>query len=287
MIWQSFKYDGQEVSRITPDWEILADVERRKITTSDETKKIDWRHGVRLSPTFQRGRKITISWMIVADSRAKSAEAMEYLDQLFALQEQGGKTEFKPFIVVDDKGVEREIAAKIKTPLEYSIWEFDHIDGDGRTFRVVLEAEDARLFTTRMTEVRWAETKYGGFKLWVKLGHKMNAVSSAIRCEAVGNMETPARIEITALGPINAPLIIKKGGSFFALNIDAAVWDKILIDSKQRTATKNGQNILAQRIPGSSWPTIKWTTVFTIVDKDWGLYSSDFDVKIYFANVLL
>ena len=52
--------------------------------------------------------------MIVADSRAKSAEAM-------ALQEQGGKTEFKPFIVVDDKGVEREIAAKIKTPLEYSI----------------------------------------------------------------------------------------------------------------------------------------------------------------------
>ena len=85
----------------------------------------------------------------------------------------------------------------------------------------------------------------------------MNAVSSAIRCEAVGNMETPAKIEITALGPITAPLIIKKGGSFFALNIDAAVGDKILIDSKQRTATKNGQNILAQRIPGSSWPTIK------------------------------
>lgn len=115
----------------------------------------------------------------------------------------------------------------------------------------------------------------------------MNAVSSAIRCEAVGNMEAPTKIEITALGPINAPLIIKKDWSFFALNVDAAVGDKILIDSKQRIATKNGQNILAQRMPGSSWPTIKWSTVFTIVDKDWGLYSSDFDIKVYFANVLL
>nr|DAX27320.1 MAG TPA: hypothetical protein [Caudoviricetes sp.] len=73
---------------------------------------------------------------------------MDWLDQLFVLQEQGGKTEFKPFIVVDEQDRERIIPVKIKTPIEYDTDEYDYIDGDGRTFRVVLEAEDARLFSS-------------------------------------------------------------------------------------------------------------------------------------------
>lgn len=72
---------------------------------------------------------------------------MDWLDQLFVLQEQGGKTEFKPFVVVDEQDREWQIPVKIKTPIEYDTDEYDYIDGDGRTFRVVLEAEDARLFS--------------------------------------------------------------------------------------------------------------------------------------------
>nr|DAU61519.1 MAG TPA: hypothetical protein [Caudoviricetes sp.] len=55
---------------------------------------------------------------------------MDWLDQLFVLQEQGGKTEFKPFIVVDEQDRERIIPVKIKTPIEYDTDEYDYIDGD-------------------------------------------------------------------------------------------------------------------------------------------------------------
>lgn len=54
---------------------------------------------------------------------------MDWLDQLFVLQEQGGKTEFKPFTVVDEQDRERIIPVKIKTPIEYDTDEYDYIDG--------------------------------------------------------------------------------------------------------------------------------------------------------------
>ena len=55
---------------------------------------------------------------------------MDWLDQLFVLQEQGGKSEFKPFTVVDEQDRERIIPVKIKTPIEYDTDEYDYIDGD-------------------------------------------------------------------------------------------------------------------------------------------------------------
>jgi hypothetical protein len=61
----------------------------------------------------------------------------------------------------------------------------------------------------------------------------------------------------------------------------------IVIDSKKKTATKNWVNILATRVSGSTRLTISEETIFTIFDKDGGLYESDFDVEIYFRNILI
>nr|DAX27321.1 MAG TPA: hypothetical protein [Caudoviricetes sp.] len=41
MIGKSFKYNGQELNKITAEREVLAEAEWRKLNTSDESKKID------------------------------------------------------------------------------------------------------------------------------------------------------------------------------------------------------------------------------------------------------
>ena len=41
MIGKSFKYNGQELNKTTAEREVLAEVEWRKLNTSDESKKID------------------------------------------------------------------------------------------------------------------------------------------------------------------------------------------------------------------------------------------------------
>lgn len=41
MIGKSFKYNGQELNKITSEREVLTEAERRKLNTSDESKKID------------------------------------------------------------------------------------------------------------------------------------------------------------------------------------------------------------------------------------------------------
>lgn len=287
MIGKSFRYRGQDLNKITAEREVRTEAERRKITSSDESKRIDGRHGIRLSPTFQRGRRIEIKGIILTDSRIGASKAMDWLDQLFALQEQGGKTEFQPFIVIDEQDREREIPVKIKTPIEYDTDEYDHIDGDGRSFRVVLEAEDARLFSTQLTSIVGTESVFWGFKLGEKFGKALNLISSGVICRAEGNMESPARIELEAKTTIQAPITIRRGKKFFALNLSANAGDKIIIDTKKRTATKNGENVLAQRVAGSQRPTIKGETAFAITSKTWGLSQASFAIKVYFANVML
>lgn len=88
MIGNYFRYKGQDLNQITADYEIWSEAERRKINSSDESSKIDGRHGVRLSPTFQRGRKIEIKGLILTNTRVGASKAMDWLDKLFALQDQ-------------------------------------------------------------------------------------------------------------------------------------------------------------------------------------------------------
>ena len=287
MIGNYFRYKGQDLNQISADYEIWSEAERRKINSSDESSKIDGRHGVRLSPTFQRGRKIEIKGVILTNTRVGASKAMDWLDNLFALQDQWGMTEFFPFVVVDEQNREREILAKIKTPIEYETDEYDHIDGDGRSWRVTLEAEDARLFNKEVKEQKGAESVYWGFKLGVKLGKKMNTVSSGIVCQGEGNMQAPIRMHIAIKSQILTPLKIAREGKFFALDLDANKGDEIIIDSKERTVTKNGVNILAKRLAWSLRPTVKGETAFAITSKGGGLASKAFEVKVYFANVML
>lgn len=76
----------------------------------------------------------------------------------------------------------------------------------------------------------------------------MNTVSSGIVCQGEGNMQAPIRMHIAIKSQILSPLKISREGKFFALDLDANKGDEIIIDSKERTVTLNGVNILAKRM---------------------------------------
>lgn len=105
----------------------------------------------------------------------------------------------------------------------------------------------------------------------------------------IGNTYTPLKFTITANGNIDAPLTIRNtlNNTFFALNIDAVAGDVIIVDGITKTTTKNGVNILANRVAGSTWPKAKDTMSFSIVDEDGGLDVSDFDVVVAWRDALL
>lgn len=290
MIGKSYKRDGQAIAHKTNEYQIgLTLVNWRKLDTTDEQKNIEGAHGIKMSPTYSRGRRIDIEGIIIADTREATSKAMDWLDRAFGLQTTiTDIPEKKLFTVVDEQDRERKIWCKIKDPLDYNTQEDDYMDGTTRSFRVSLQADDARFFSAQEEIVEGKEWVYGGFKLGVKLGKAMNAYFNEVVCFGSGNVGNPARIQIIAKAPINAPLMIrKKGGSFFGIEVNAEAWDIIEVNAETKTITKNGLNISEKRVPWSNRPMIFGTTVFSLEDKDWGLYASDFDVKIYFSNVLL
>lgn len=290
MIGKSYKRDGQAIAHKTNEYQIgLTLVNWRKLDTTDEQKNIEGAHGIKMSPTYSRGRRIDIEGIIIADTREATSKAMDWLDRAFGLQTIiTDIPEKKLFTVVDEQDRERKIWCKIKDPLDYNTQEDDYMDGTTRSFRVSLQSDDARFFSAQEQIVEGKEWVYGGFKLGVKLGKAMNAYFNEVVCFGSGNVGNPARIQIIAKAPINAPLMIrKKGGSFFGIEVNAEAWDIIEVNAETKTITKNGLNISEKRVPWSNRPMIFGTTVFSLEDKDWGLYASDFDVKIYFSNVLL
>lgn len=290
MIGKSYKRDGQAIAHKTNEYQIgLTLVNWRKLDTTDEQKNIEGAHGIKMSPTYSRGRRIDIEGIIIADTREATSKAMDWLDRAFGLQTTiTDIPEKKLFTVVDEQDRERKIWCKIKDPLDYNTQEDDYMDGTTRSFRVSLQSDDARFFSAQEQIVEGKEWVYGGFKLGVKLGKAMNAYFNEVVCFGSGNVGNPARIQIIAKAPINTPLMIrKKGGSFFGIEVNAEVWDIIEVNAETKTITKNGLNISEKRVPWSNRPMIFGTTVFSLEDKDWGLYASDFDVKIYFSNVLL
>lgn len=252
MIGKSYKRDGQAIAHKTNEYQIgLTLVNWRKLDTTDEQKNIEGAHGIKMSPTYSRGRRIDIEGIIIADTREATSKAMDWLDRVFGLQTTiTDIPEKKLFTVVDEQDRERKIWCKIKDPIDYNIQEDDYMDGTTRSFRVSLQADDARFFSVQEQMVEGKEGVYGGFKLGVKLGKAMNAYFNEVVCFGSGNVGNPARIQIIAKGQINAPLMIrKKGGELFGIEVNAEAGDIIEVNAEAKTITKNGVSINEKRIP--------------------------------------
>lgn len=270
----------------------ITNVDWRTLVTRDSQKNKDWYHWVRLSPTFAKTRRITIEWLIRWETRGKLNDGMNYLDKVFALQNEPNGLEQRLFTIIDENWKSWDIKTKIKTPIQYKISEDDYLDADDRDWRVVLEAEDPRLFSSVKKISEGSEWVYWGFKLWIKAPTKQNLRFNKILCENTWNHESPCIVEIKTKPwkKINSPLTIKNlsNNTYFKLDLNTEENEVIKIDSYNFKVTKNEtEDILYKRLPWSIFPNVKWKTYFSIEDNDWGLYDNDFEIKIYYNNVLL
>jgi len=288
MIWKSYKINWNTISKTTPDYQVwLTLVNWRKVNVTNEKTNITGSLWVRVSPTYPRERLITIEGVIIADTRVWLSKAMDYLDNLFAIDYT--KTNNLNFSIIDEQDREWQTEVTIKDSLEYEINDDDYLDWANRTFRISLISEDPRMFSIIENMVEWIESTYWWIKLWVKLWTKFNSWANSITCISTGNIASPIRFEITASKTINKPLTILNidNKEFIKIDEDFIAWDKLIIDTKKYTIEKNWVSIKNKKIVGSTWLQIKWVTKFWIFDLDWWLNSNDLDVKIYFNNVLL
>lgn len=290
MIGKNYKYNGTSISKVDAEYRIwLTDWNPLSVDVTDEQNNIQGTHWIKLSPTYARGRRIVIEWLIIADTKVGSSKWISYLQNLFALQGITDNTEFKPFTFTDEQDNTWELDAKVKEPLELELEDNDWQEWANRRFRVVLQGADPRFYSSQTQTVQWLEWYYWWVKLGTKLWTKLDDYFNEMRIVANWNIESPLKITITALRDITPPLLIKNytTDTFFWLDVSWTAWDVFVIDAKNFTATKNGVNTLANRIEWSIWQKVKWENVIWITDFDWWLYASDFDVSVQYRDVLL
>ena len=290
MIWKDLTCRGNAISTTTDDFQVGITVAQWKtLDVSDQQENVQGTHGIKVSPTFVRGRRITLEWVILADNHYGSSKGIDYLENMFALQGIPTQVELLPFTVTDEQDRIWKIDAKVKEPLSIDIADDDHLQWATRKWRVVLQAPDPRFWSLDDHTVHGAEWHFWGFKLWAKLWAKFNEKFNEIVVYSPVSVETPLKITLTVTGDLNAPLKIQNITQWywFALDLNATVWDVIVIDAINKKVTLNGSNILHLRVPWSSWLYAKETTIYTIQDIDGGLLDSDFDVVVSYKYALL
>lgn len=274
------------VNPIMDDSMIYTKKEWLKLSVDDDSQNVEWAHERIISPTLARVRTITLEWVI---DRAFSwaSDKVNHLRSIFALQDEDlFEVKESELYIKDIYDSEWIINIKVKEPL-------DIVEGDEQFYgeywkwRVVLESTKSPVYKSYNENiVDWVSWKIWGWRLGVKLGKAMNESSSVMQANTL-NSKTDTRFEITANGNITSPLTIRNlvTNEFFALDISAVSGDIIIVDTSNYTVTKNGVNILGNRISWSSWLKIKWNNQFTIYDS---LGSFDiFSAKLYFRNAML
>ena len=290
MDFKEAKINWQDILKWVDSWIVYTFKDWRKVLTTDNSENIDWVHGRNVSPTYARVRVITLEW--ISDrvwNQTEEQNSIEYLQKIFALQWALSSLEEKELYIKDIYDNEWILNIKVKEPLDIVEWD-DSFVWSYWKWRVVLESTKEPIYKS-LNEILNSslEWNYWGFKLGLKLWSAFNEIDNIIECNTTWNIDTPARIEITANGDINKPLMIRDltKWTFFWLDIDAVAWDKIVIDSENYTVTKNWENILSNRMAWSMWIRILETTKLLIEDKDGNIPFNDFEINIYFRNSLL
>ncbi len=283
-----------DFKQVKLDWvDILQDgiiytyVNWRKLAVNDESRDIEWVHWRNTSPLYARYRIITIEWVLDRVILWESTK-VQHLQDLFSLQSNLSALENRELYVKDSFDNEWKLYVKIKEPLEF-------IEGDDTMtwsywkWRVVLESTSSPIYKSfNELYISWNEWNFWWFTMWFELWVAWDELDEIIELSTY-KTQTYTRFEIDVIWDINSPLTIKNitNDTFFALDITAVSWDKIIIDSENYTATKNWVNVIWNRISWSIWQEISWVNQFIVTDIDWNILNKDLTIKIYYRNALL
>lgn len=273
---------------ILQDWIIYTQTDRRKLAVNDDSRDIEGVHGRITSPLYARYRIITLEGLIDRLSWSEQ-DKINHLQNIFYLQSDlSSSLEERELYIKDNYNQEWNINVKIKEPIEFIEGDDDFIWSHWR-WRVVLESTSSPVYKSfDELLINGNEWNFWGLTMWFELWEAWDEYDEIIEINTL-KTQTYTRFELDAIWDIDSPLTIKNitNNTFFALDISAVSWDKIIIDSDKYTVTKNWENIIWNRIEGSIWQRISWDNQFIVTDKDWNVFNKDLSVKIYYRNALL
>lgn len=286
---QEIKLDWVNVLLDWTYWIFYSKTNYLKIDADDDSENFAWSHWRYTSPLYARTRKISLEWYIDNLWNDKELEAYTHLQNMFALQWQPGEIVPKQLYIKDIHWKEWIMNVKIAEPLDLTEADDDMRDY-AREWRIELESiEDPRYYSADEVTQNILEFDYGGFTMDFTMGFTMDEYTNVMQITTTWNVEAPMKRVIDVISDFTGPVTIRNLDTMQSMvfDVDWVVWDQIIIDTWKYTATKNWSNIIWTRLPGSEWLTINWTSNFAIFSIDWWLDHSDFDVNVYFRNVLL
>lgn len=287
--FKTAKLDNKDILKDSTSGIYYTFKEWRKLSTSDESQNIDGMHGRTISPTYARARIITLEGISDRLWNENDYSSILYLEELFSLQWNPWTLKKRELYIKDIYDREWKIDVKIKEPLEILEWDDSFIWSHWR-WRVVLESlEDPIYKSLDEIMVSGGEWVFLWFTFPFSFSKAWNESWSIIECQSTWNIDTPARIEISAKKDLTWSLKIQNitNDTYFIINTELSSDDVLIIDSNYETLTKNWENILGNREPWSIWPTISRSTKFVVNDEDGNNSPESFDVKIYFNNSLI
>lgn len=252
-------------------------------------------HGRDVTATYADVRVITFSGIIDRmNGNSLWLDAVRYLENLFSLQSNPSILEPKKLTIIDEYDRKWTLLVKIKDPFQIEEWDENFKGSHWRWFTTLESVGDPTFYSENEEKVIGREGNIGGFTIPIdgfslESGISWNEVLFPTIIIPSGNGAVYPRFVLTAVGEVNAPIIIRNmtDGNFFALDVSASVGDIIEINTRSQLCTKNGRNITFSRLTGSVWSVAKWETIFSLEDKDGGISLSDFNIEVYFKNSLL
>jgi len=289
MIGYNFKYNGQSFSddifdkttgqgiRFTSvDWTNL-------VTTNDQSNK-QGQHGIIVSGTYIRGRIISISGTIEANSRSKRDEYKQILQSVFLPPYNPSPLNkgFHDFEFFDDDGLEWKLSAKVVNTPDYSP---NFSDFTTTTFNIQLICENPIIISKESFELSHSEGFYGGVNLPVTLPVALNSYGYVATIMNMGLWTAPLKVTITANNNIgtNIRLINTVTESFIGVQSAMLAGDVLVIDSGgSPSITLNGMNVSADRITGSIFQFLEIGNNSFIVRDDSQILGDGLSVDVLF-----
>lgn len=286
---QQIKIDWVDILLDWTFWIFYSKTNYTRMDTDDESENFSWSHWRYTSPLYARTRRISLEWYIDNLWNVKEEEAYNHLTKMFALQSQPVQVMPKVLYIKDIHWKEWIMNVKVADPLDIQETDDDFWDY-AREWRIELESvEDPRYYSAQEVTQNVLELDYGWFTMDFELWFSMDEYTNVMILTTGWNVDAPIRFVIDVISDFEGPFTIRDLWTWkqMQFDIDWVIGDRIIVDTGLYKATKNNINIIWFRIPGSERLSIKWESTFGIMSKDWWLNHNDFDINVFYRDVLL
>lgn len=283
---QSVKIDGVDVLQ---SGIYFTRTDRRKLIVTSQKETIIQTHGRIISPIKAEYRIITLEWLINWVGNANLETAVKHLESMFALQSDLSSLTTKQFRALDAFGDEWVLDVVVADPLEIVDYDENMIEAAYK-WRVVLESSRTPAFRslneTVQTGIEWS---YWWFSLPATLPEWWVEYNNEVTLTTTGNKATELYAKITATVNLTWPVKIVNAtnGKYYGITGNLNAGDILIIDARTQTATKNGTNVIANRIAWSEWLTLLGTMQFVVLDGDGIIPNNSLTVEFRYYDQLL